>query len=90
MLAPPLRSTEKATKTDVAKKLLPALLAQGAQSQQYIMAVARALDIGESTINGAKKELGIKAYHVGSGADGQWLWVLPNQPDPSWEHDIAI
>ena len=64
------------TKRQKARNLLIALLYQEDIRAEQVFAEARKLEICESIVRMAKKDLGIKAKHIG-GASGYWTWSLP-------------
>lgn len=65
---------------DKGKELLSGLLAHGPVPQSDVLADAKAIDIGESSLKKAKRELGVVSERDGKA--GRWMWRLPaDDPD---------
>ena len=64
------------TKRQRATALLMRLLHQENLPAEQVFAEARKLEICESIVRMAKKDLGVKTKHIG-GAGGYWTWSLP-------------
>ena len=75
------RPVERSSKLDEAMRWLQDLLKDGeAMEQAEIVGLAIAEGISRTTLDRAKKELGVKSEKLSGGAS-PWTWVLP-KPEP--------
>lgn len=79
-------SDEERTKQQEAMELLGDLLAAGKVSAKHGYKMARDQGISESTLDRARRSLGVVSYREGFGADGVQYWKLPCSSDLHDEH----
>jgi RecA-family ATPase len=62
-----------------AQEFISSILADGAMKANDVYACAKDAGFSKTTVDRAKKALGLKPYKVGYGADSKWLWPLPSK-----------
>ena len=70
-----------APERDEAAKWLRETLADGPLEAKTVYTQARQDGVAKRTLDRAKRGLRVIAYREGFGADGSWLWKLPQAPD---------
>lgn len=88
------KSSRPTRKRETAEEFLRNILANGEVAQKEILQSAKEWDISETTLQRAKKKLGVKSRHDGQpGEEGCWLWSSPvedGQQPMEWAEDSHL
>jgi hypothetical protein len=60
--------------------VLYSILAEGPVAAKYCVTRAKNAAVSERTLKRAKKQIGVRSWKEGSGANSRWLWELPDDP----------
>jgi hypothetical protein len=77
LLGPRLTDSDRTAHNEAAD-FLREMLDAGPRAAGEVKTAARAAGIAERTLDRAKTAMAVRAVKEGFGADGRWLWALPN------------